>query len=603
MEKYLAYVAIDFGTSGSSFSYWFPNSNTNKENIKVKKWEGTGTANKIETEIILDENFDKILAFGRDECEQFMHSSQDNFLYFSNVKMYLYKNQEMIKEKYSGKEYDLVKVISKFLIKLRNEAIEELQTKNTKFHNMNFEECLKSIRWIITVPAIWSERNKTCMIKASKLARLISDDSEDPSNFFALEPEGAACYYTNSDNSDKEILKHPYIICDIGGGTTDITTHERIEEEKGKYCINELYPPVGGADGSREINKYIFEELLIKKLFSQEAFDNIQKKIEENKGESYELKEDMRKIDENINKFKETFSLEKSNKFYSIKFEAFKDGFAEEPQIKELVEKYNQNIKDGWKIKIIGEGKKWTLGLPYKILYDLFQDLIIKKATKHIQKIIDYLKNKKNEQKEIKSVILAGGATANKSIVELFRKELSNLTVVSCDDPEIAVVRGAIYFAINPFSISKRIARFSLGVKAEASWIEKLDNVLGAEKIWVPEENKYLCSNRFIVFYKKNHPIDVASEGKKRKLGMNSESCTVQFYKSDFDGPIYVVDQLNDKSEPMTEKFGELQFTVEDFDEKECDVEIEVKLGGTFISSKITYLKTGKQFFKDFSFK
>ena len=99
MEKYLAYVAIDFGTSGSSFSYWFPNSNTNKENIKVKKWEGTGTANKIETEIILDENFDKILAFGRDECEQFMHSSQDNFLYFSNVKMYLYKNQEMIQEK------------------------------------------------------------------------------------------------------------------------------------------------------------------------------------------------------------------------------------------------------------------------------------------------------------------------------------------------------------------------------------------------------------------------------------------------------------------------------------------------------------------------
>ena len=601
MEKYLAYVAIDFGTSGSSFSYWFPNSNTNKENIKVKKWGGDKAANKIETEMVLDEKFDKILAFGRDECEQFMHYSQDNFLYYSDVKMYLYKNQEMIKEKYSGKEYDLVKVISKFLIQLRKEAIKELQVKNTKFHNMKDEECLKSIRWIITVPAIWSERNKTCMIKASKLARLINDDSEDPSNFFALEPEGAACYYTNSDNSDEEILKHPYIICDIGGGTTDITTHERIEEEKGKYCINELYPPVGGADGSREINKYIFEELLIKKLFSQEAFDNIQKKIEEKKGENFGLKLEMRKIDEDINKFKEDFSLENNN-FYLITFRAFQDGFAKKPKIKELVEKYNQNIKDGWKINIYDE-KEWTLGLPYKILYDLFQDLIIKKATKHIQKIIDYLKNRKNEQKEIKSVILAGGATANISIVELFRKELPNLTVVSCDDPEIAVVRGAIYFAINPFSISKRIARFSLGVKAEASWIEKLDNVLGAEKIWAPEQNKFICSNRFIAFYKKNHPIDVASEGKKRKLGMNSESCTVQFYKSDFDGPIYVVDQLNDKSEPMTEKFGELQFTVEDFDEKERDVEIEVKLGGTFISSKITYLRTGKQFFKDFSFK
>ena len=60
MKEYLAYVGIDFGTSGSSFSYWFPKSSNDKENIKVKKWEGTGAANKIETEIIIDENFDKV---------------------------------------------------------------------------------------------------------------------------------------------------------------------------------------------------------------------------------------------------------------------------------------------------------------------------------------------------------------------------------------------------------------------------------------------------------------------------------------------------------------------------------------------------------------
>ena len=38
MEKeYLAYVGIDFGTSGSTFSYWFPDSKSdNKESIKIK---------------------------------------------------------------------------------------------------------------------------------------------------------------------------------------------------------------------------------------------------------------------------------------------------------------------------------------------------------------------------------------------------------------------------------------------------------------------------------------------------------------------------------------------------------------------------------------
>ena len=274
MKEYLAYVGIDFGTSGSTFSYWFPKSSHNIDNIKVKKWEGTGTANKIETEIIIDEKFDKVLAFGRDKCENFIKNAKEKFLYFSNVKMYLYKNEFEICENYSKKKFELVKVISKFLEILRNEAIEEIKSLQSAFQKFtSIEESIDSIKWIITVPAIWSERHKTCMIEAAKLAKLIKED-EDPSNFFVLEPEAAACYYSMSDISDKEILEHPYIVCDIGGGTTDITTHEKKLNKEGKFNIIELYPPVGGADGSREINKYIFQEILVKKLFTHQKKDS-----------------------------------------------------------------------------------------------------------------------------------------------------------------------------------------------------------------------------------------------------------------------------------------------------------------------------------------
>lgn len=264
MKEYLAYVGIDFGTSGSSFSYWFPKSSNDKENIKVKKWEGTGAANKIETEIIIDENFDKVLAFGRDKCEQFMKKTKEKFLYFSNVKMYLYKNEFEISEKYSKKKYKLVKVISKFLEILRNEAIQEIKMKKLAFQKFtSIEQSLDSIKWIITVPAIWSERHKTCMIEAAKLAKLIKED-EDPSNFFALEPEAAACYYSMSDISDKEILEHPYIVCDIGGGTTDITTHERKLDKEGKYKIIELYPPVGGVMVQGKLINIFFKKFWLK---------------------------------------------------------------------------------------------------------------------------------------------------------------------------------------------------------------------------------------------------------------------------------------------------------------------------------------------------
>ena len=263
----------------------------------------------------------------------------------------------------------------------------------------------------------------------------------------------------------------------------------------------------------------------------------------------------MRKINEDINKFKETFDLKNINAKYKIKFDAFKDGFENEPNIEELVKNYNDNIKEDWKIEIKSK-KSWILELPYKIVYDLFKELIIDKATAYIQKIIEDLKKRNSNQREIKSVILAGGATANLSIIDLFRKSLPNLLVVSVEDPEIAVVKGAIYFAKNPFSISKRLARFSLGIRAEGPWNDKFENIFGAIKFYDEERKKLLCLNRFIPFYKKYQSIDVSKEGIKRKLGMNSDHCNLEFYKSDLDGPVYIVAEPNGNEKvPYMKKF------------------------------------------------
>jgi molecular chaperone DnaK (HSP70) len=602
MKEYLAYVGIDFGTSGSSFSYWFPKSNDDKESIKVKKWEGTGTANKIETEILLDEDFNQVLALGRNQCDQFMKKTKEKFLYFSNVKMYLYKNEFEISENYSKKKFKLVEVISKFLEKLRDEAIQELKAKQIAFQKFStIEQSLDAIKWIITVPAIWSEKHKTCMIEAAKLAKLIKDE-EDPSNFFALEPEAAACYYAMSDIADKDILEHPYIICDIGGGTTDITTHERkMDDKEGKHKIIELYHPMGGADGSREINKYILEEILVKKLFTQKAYDKIKEKIKKEGEESDDLKEDFRRIDDDINKFKQTFELKNIKEFYKIKFEAFKDGFEEEPKIEELVDNYNKNIKQDWQIKIRSK-KGWILDLPYKIVHDLLKELIVDKASKYIKEIVHNLQNRHLNKKEVKSVILAGGASCNLSIIELFRASLPNLNIVSCDDPEIAVVKGAIYFAKNPLFISQRIAKFSIGVQVIEEWKKKLDDIPEAIKMYDEKNNYFICLNYFSPFYKKNYPIEVSEKGKKKGFDMYSEECHIQFYKSNFDGPVYVVGQKDKEGNLLTEKFAELKFKVENFDEKETGVDVTVKLGGTFISAKIEYLKTKNIFYQSFKF-
>lgn len=599
MKNYDAYVGIDFGTSGTTFSYWLPKTNLDQGNISVKKWAGIGTANKMETEIILDKNFNKILAFGRRDCSNFVKNSNEKYLYFSNIKMYLYKNEKEITDNYSNEKYPLNKVISKFLEKIRDEAIKEIKKGQQSLQNKSLED---SIRWIITVPAIWSEQNKACMIEASKLAKLIKD-TDDISNFFALEPEAAACFYSMSDKAEKEILDNPYIICDIGGGTTDITTHERIKDEEGKYNINELYPPSGGAHGSREINKYILEEILVKKIFTQKAFDKIQEKIKQNNEDADVLKDNMIKINDEINNYKESFESDKINtiKIHKINLDAFKEGFDEEPNIEELVKKYNDNIKEDWKIGIKSK-KNWILELPYKIINDLLQELIVDKAASYINKIINYLKNRKHNKKEIKSVILAGGSSANLSIFELFKKALPNLTVVVCDEPEIAVVKGAIHFAKNPYTISKRIARFSLGIKSVDNWGERYEKIPGAIKVEDEKNNQWVCLNAFSVYYKKNRPINTNAEGKKFIFDMNSNHASIEFYKSDFDGHIYVVGQKDEKGNELTKEFGSLQFSVDNFDINDTGVEIEIKLGGTSISAIVKYLKTGEQRNQTFSF-
>ncbi len=602
MKEYKAYVGIDFGTSGTTFSYWFPKSNSDdKESIKVKKWEGKGTANKTNTEIILDENLDNILAFGK-ECDTFINQGKKNFLYFSNIKMYLYQNQKEIPDNYSKGKYSIVKVISKILEKIRDEAVNELKCKQKSIQDIgNPDKIIENVRWILTVPAIWTDNSKDLMLQAAQLARLIKK-GDDPSYFFALEPEAAACYYSKSDNSEKEILKYPYIICDLGGGTCDITTHERIEDDQGNSTIVELYPPTGGANGLKEINKYIFEELLVKSLFTQEAYETIQNKIKEEDDEDSEaLKEDLNNILMYINIFKETFELKKIDEVYRIKIEMFKYGYEDTPDIQEIVKNYNKNARKGWEIKVANK-RNWTLEFPYKIINDLLQELIVDKASKYIENIIEYLNNHKKNKREIKTIIFAGGASSNISIIELFRKKNPQLSMVVADDPEVCVAKGAIYFARNPFSISQRIAKYSIGIHIEGKWEEKFEKIKGAQKFYDEEKKKLLCLNRFKTFYRKFESIDVSQGGRKLKCGMNSEFGRLKFYKSDYNGPVYVVGQLDENQNSLTEMFGVLEFTVDNFDEKDTDVEIELNLGGTFITATIVYLKTGQKKHQTFNF-
>ena len=105
-----------------------------------------------------------------------------------------------------------------------------------------------------------------------------------------------------------------------------------------------------------------------------------------------------------------------------------------------------------------------------------------------------------------------------KALQKDLQKDLQNLTVVVCDEPEIAVLKGEIHFAKNPYTISKRIARFSLGIKTANDWGKRYEKIPEAIKVEDEKNNRWVCLNAFSVYYKKNRPINTNAEGKSLYL-------------------------------------------------------------------------------------
>ena len=189
-------IGIDFGSCGITFAYAFLDDQ--KKQIFSGKFEEQGINDKVSTEIILDEELDEVLKFGN-ECNTYLSSiGNKKFHHFKNIKMNLYQRNYKIKANNSSKKVDIQYIITKILTEVKNKAKSEIQK-----YNPNLED--KNIHWVITVPAIWDIKSKQIMINASQNAGLIRDD-DDPSNFFALEPEAASIYYHYSregkDNSN-----------------------------------------------------------------------------------------------------------------------------------------------------------------------------------------------------------------------------------------------------------------------------------------------------------------------------------------------------------------------------------------------------------------
>jgi len=135
------------------------------------------------------------------------------------------------------------------------------------------------IRWVLTVPALWSEEHKLFMRKAVKEAGIISE-VQSASLLLCLEPEGASiqCREDAEQSVKKQMNKGDVVmVLDCGGGTVDITVHKLMCEQDERFLCKELLPSSGGCEwGSKYVDKY-FEEFL-KDFFGEELYTSLYEK-------------------------------------------------------------------------------------------------------------------------------------------------------------------------------------------------------------------------------------------------------------------------------------------------------------------------------------
>lgn len=184
----------------------------------------------------------KQLNFGK--CKKYLQQKGMNAgHYFKAIKMKLYRKQEKVRAENTDKELPLVLVIQRVLEEIKQIAIKQISMNKYR---------IEKIRWVVTVQAIWEEKQKHIMMKECINAELINENT-DKSFFFALEPETASLYCLINKDIDRNFFKQGeyYIVCDLGGGTGDIVAHLVCSRNH----LNEIYPSCGGNFGPNEIDR------------------------------------------------------------------------------------------------------------------------------------------------------------------------------------------------------------------------------------------------------------------------------------------------------------------------------------------------------------
>lgn len=246
-----AVVSIDIGTSSSGFAF-VHEKNSNRVHVN------TSNGIKIPTILLLKLPNLEFVAFGPEAKQLFEDATpaqRRDYLYFANFKMALYKhftkitaiNNQIVR-------VDAIIVFYHCISYLVSQALQALNSGSG-----SGKWTINNVNWILTIPSIWDADAKEIMKQAALRASI-------PEAHLLIESEAAAIYCRDMlVKSKEEKEEKTFLVIDLGGGTADFTVHRTVSAKHTN--VIEIVAPSGGAWGGARVNEQFIQ--MLNRLFGE----------------------------------------------------------------------------------------------------------------------------------------------------------------------------------------------------------------------------------------------------------------------------------------------------------------------------------------------
>ncbi|XP_052061588.1 heat shock 70 kDa protein 12A-like isoform X3 [Mytilus californianus] len=566
----LMVAAIDFGTTYSGYAYSLKGEyEKDKLNIHANQaWNSGGKSLmslKTPTCILINKENKEFESFGYEAENAYadivIEDEADNYYFFDRFKMMLYTREDistnMEIEDIRGNSLPAIDVFAAAIGALRQHMMDHVKKQRV---NLQPHE----IKWVLTVPAMWTDKAKEFMRESAEKAGIRKDRL-----VIALEPEAASIYcqhlppdkmtgaiegFSVADDDSK------YLVIDIGGGTVDITAHHKVCEDD----LQELCSASGGACGGTTVDK----EFLT--LFENIVQERVMETLAKESTASYL---DLLREFETV---KRTISSTKRQKInFTIPFTDLTAHCLRflEKEFKNAVEDSEYHNQ----ITLAGDKMRMDKDL-MKSLFNAACTNIVKEIRSVLQRV---------PTTSLKTFLLVGGFSECPIIQDAIKQAFPEVHIlIPRDDPGLAVVKGAVLFGHKPDFITSRITRCTYGRRIRPLFDESKHDVSKR----VGGDGEYRCRDVFEEFMEKDRKVQVDEVVKvEYHTVMNPQSSvSVAIYYTYKDNAKYVDDE-------GCKKLGEFSVPIPDPTEERRYVDVEFKFGGTELEVTATERKTGER--------